>query len=149
MSCNSFSSLAFSLSKTYKEKWTKRRGEVESTFTGNETSYEINSKIRELEFAKNELQSKKNGIKSAAKQLLNEEMNALEEKQQEIKHKIYTLQKDKQYDKAHIEEVNLKILKTEDEKNILSEKYLSVQAEKPTFKFIYSTSYNTISMQVG
>ncbi|MDY5098719.1 MULTISPECIES: DUF2813 domain-containing protein [Clostridia] len=97
-------------------------------------THEINSKIRELEFAKNELQSKKNGIKSAAKQLLNEEMNALEEKQQEIKHKIYTLQKDKQYDKAHIEEVNRKILKTEDEKNILSEKYLSVQAEKPTLE---------------
>lgn len=30
------------LTKTYKEKWTKKRGEVEKTFTGNETIYEIN-----------------------------------------------------------------------------------------------------------
>lgn len=31
------------LSKTYKEKWTKRKGEAERVFTGNETKYEINS----------------------------------------------------------------------------------------------------------
>lgn len=30
------------LTKTYKEKWTKKRGEAEKTFTGNETIYEIN-----------------------------------------------------------------------------------------------------------
>lgn len=30
------------LTKTYKEKWTKKRGESEKTFNGNETIYEIN-----------------------------------------------------------------------------------------------------------
>ena len=30
------------LTKTYKEKWTKKRGEAEKTLTGNETIYEIN-----------------------------------------------------------------------------------------------------------
>ncbi|MBS5952541.1 MAG: AAA family ATPase [Paraclostridium bifermentans] len=30
------------LTKIYKEKWTKKRGEAEKTFTGNETIYEIN-----------------------------------------------------------------------------------------------------------
>ena len=31
------------LSKTYKEKWSKKRGEAEATFTGNETLYEVNN----------------------------------------------------------------------------------------------------------
>ena len=41
------------LTKTYKEKWTKKRGEAEKTFTGNETIYEINDvPVKKTEYKK-------------------------------------------------------------------------------------------------
>lgn len=104
----------------------------------NNATREMSNRIRELEFAKNKLQSEKNDIESNARQLFNKEKNALEEKQQEIKHKIYTLQKDKQYDKSHIEEINRKITRIEEEKKVLAEKFLSVQAENPTLEELHN-----------
>lgn len=41
------------LTKTYKEKWTKKRGEAEKTFNGNETIYEINDvPVKKTEYKK-------------------------------------------------------------------------------------------------
>lgn len=41
------------LAKTYKEKWTKKRGESEKIFTGNETIYEINDvPVKKSEYQK-------------------------------------------------------------------------------------------------
>lgn len=45
--------LEIKLTKTYKEKWTKKRGEAEKTFTGNETIYEINDvPVKKTEYQK-------------------------------------------------------------------------------------------------
>lgn len=100
----------------------------------NSSTREMNNKMQALESSKHRLQSEKDDIETKAKQSFNKEKNLLEEKQQELKHKIYTLQKDKQYDKSHIEEITRKIARTEEEKKVLSEKYLSVQAESPTLE---------------
>lgn len=115
------------LEKELEDTNLKIKHEIDNMNNVSKKNEEVNKQISELEFQHNE-------IKSKAAASYHKSKNELDLKHQELKHKLYSTQKDKQYDKTHIIEIEQRILKAQEERHNLQEKFLNVQAEKPTLE---------------